>query len=91
MQRPILTKVLYNTRPLPIERLFTSEDTIVVRAYNALYRNGIETIGDLMKRRAEVPTMRGIGFATWNAIIGCMMDFDRKNGTNLEHQFTSAS
>lgn len=89
MQRPILTKVLYNPGVLPIERLFRSEEPCVTRAYSALLRNGISTIGDLMNSAAEVPSMRGVGFGTWNVIIGCMMDFDAKYGTTLEKQFAA--
>lgn len=90
MQRPILKRVEYKVSALPIERLFRSEETCVVRAYNALVRAHVRTIGELLHRRAEVPRMRGVGFATWNVIIGCMMDFDTKYGTNLSDSFTSA-
>lgn len=91
MQRPILRTVQYHVAALPIERLFRSEETCVVRAYNALVRSHVRTIGELIHRRAEVPRMRGVGFATWNVIIGCMMDFDAKYGTNIQERFTSAS
>lgn len=91
MQRPILKKVEYHVSDLPIERLFRAEDACVTRAYSALIRAHVRTIGELIHRRNEVPRMRGVGLGTWNVIVGCMMDFDAKYGTNLQERFTSAS
>lgn len=91
MQRPILRRVEYRVTELPIERLFRSDETCVVRAYNALVRAHVRTIGELIHRRAEVPRMRGVGFATWNVIVGCMMDFDTAHGTRLHDSFTDAA
>lgn len=76
---------------LPIERLFRGEHPSITRTYTALIRAGVSTIEELINRRGEVPNMRGIGVGSWNVIIGCMMDFDTRYGTNLEKRFTSAS
>lgn len=88
MQRPILKRVEYHVAALPIERLFRADHPTVTRAYGALMRAHVRTIGELIHRRREVPNMRGVGIGMWNVIIGCMMDFDAKYGTNLEERFT---
>jgi hypothetical protein len=88
MQRPIFKRVEYKVSALPIERLFRGESACITRAYGALTRNGIRTIGELIERRNEVPGMKGVGFGTWNVIIGCMMDFDTKHGTHMRDSFT---
>lgn len=85
-----VTGIEYHVYDLPIERLFRSEAFTVVRSYNALMRQGVTTIGELIRRRNDVPNMRGIGVASWNTIIGCMMDFDTAHGTNIEAQFTDS-